>query len=1013
MGVDRILPDLLRNDYDPSNDRRLNLLDTSNASPTDVCRADERGASLLWTQSLVRESIFRRAQLAPDVATIEQPSAVPAAMPRAELERRAAHLFERFEDDGFLGVFSQGTSYSEIAADLEGLSVTDVATLRQIYAERYSAQRGGRDLASDIAHELGDSYDRFRALRVVSPERVQTQLYPQTEAGRDPSIIIDPPAAEIVPGTQITYRFNPGHYIASGPPTVRVFSVNDPAAVRSGQVGETSGTRETYEGNFVASAEGRHTIVFEVQYEGQPPTYYTYNQLVRSADAAARSALLRMPGTASDPDLYLTLVEQQITATEERIGTLRTNGGSADEIENLEQLLGQLRETREEVPSKLNDGATARPIPMQAVLIPTETAQPIPLQLYAKPLGNNRWAIVDITNPTDAREYTGSGSTPEEAIRSAWSEFISSNNLPAGQIAATPPRIPPTYERPAGFPETLNFGPQEVWNQHSDGQSDFKTWANGLGWFSLAAAVVGVGLLFVPGGQPFALGAFAAAGVTGAASGGLSIYDRVRYGNFELWSLDTALDLLSIVGGLASAGGAAAGISNLVRAGATTATLADGTVVTLRQADRLGRFVAISTGLDQGSNVAGGVIIAAAYLDQISRINSNPNLTAEQKQQQTQAVLNQAMMFGGIVVVGGGLGGRRLPTGELDNLLRAANFSPDLETLVRNSPGLQRALQEQGPDRLRDLYDNYVARQASLRVQNFEEYVWRNGVPTSVDRVPRPLDQTINNFGLMTTSREVNEAVLSNYNPALLDALRAGNLPPRVESALNDVLNGNYNFTGATDFATARAALSRDINSALGRSIETVADLRRVLGVLEGTNRSGTSGSIGNYFYQTRLAQGDQIREPAFPRDLYVTDPARAADITTRRPDYLLVNGSRTLDIKTGYVSGDFDRDQLLDYNDLVRASNDPANLELQRLLRQRGVQGGLTGHDYLFLPNGAGSAEDAARNAYVKITRELQGDAQRFGVYYLADDGNIYKFIGFDEQGRNLTQLVGPRLPN
>ncbi|HYN85493.1 MAG TPA: hypothetical protein VER32_09580 [Pyrinomonadaceae bacterium] len=1009
MGVDRILPDLLRNDYDPSRDNRLNLLDDQSASPNDVCREDGRGASLLWTQGLVRESIFRRAPL----PTAARPSAVPPSLPRAELERRAAHIFERFQDDGFLGVFAQGTSYSEISADLEGLSPTDAATLRQIYAERYSARRGGRDLVSDITHELGDSYDRFRALRVLSPERVQTQLYPLTEEGREPRIIIDPPATEIVPGTQITYRFDPGHYIASGPPTVRVFSVNDPAAVRAGRVGETSGARETYEGNFVASAEGRHAIVFEVQYEGQPPQYYTYNQLVRSADSAARSALLRMPGTASDPDLYLTLVDQQITATEQRINTLRASGGSADEISNLEELLGQLRETREEVPSKLNDGAVARPIPMQAVLIPTETAQPVPLQLYAKPLGNNRWSIVDITNPTDAREYAGSGATPEEAIRNAWSEFISSNNLPAGQVAATPPRIPPAYERPAGFPETLGFGPQEVWNQHSDGQSGFKEWANGLGWFSLAAAVVGVGLLFVPGGQPFALGAFAAAGVSGAASGGLSIYDRVRYGNFEWWSLDTALDLLSIAGGVASAGGAAAGISNLLRAGATTATLADGTLVTLRQADRLGRFVAITTGVDQGSNVAGGVIIAAAYLDQISRINANPNLTAEQKQAQTQAVLHSAMMYGGIVVVGGGLGGRRVPAGELDNLLRAANFAPDLEAQVRNSPGLQRALQEQGPDRLRELYDNYMARQATLRVGSFEEYVWRNGVPTSTDRVPRPLGQAVNNFGLMTTAREVNEAVLAQYNPALLDALRAGNLPARVETALNDVLNTNYNFTGATDFATARGALSRDINAALGRSIESVSDLRRVLSVLEGTNRSGTSGSIGNYFYQTRLAQGDQIREPAFPRDLYVSDPARAADVTTRRPDYLLVNGRRTLDIKTGYVSGDFDRDQLLDYNDLVRASQDQGNTALQNLLRQRGVNGGLTGHDYLFLPNGAGSAEEAARNAYVRITRELQGDAQRFGVYFLADDGNIYRFVGFDDQGRNLTQKVGPHLPN
>jgi hypothetical protein len=968
--------------------------------------------NLLWTQSFLRESVLRQAQFTPTGAPAREPS-TPPGLPRAELERRAQHIFDRFRDDGFLG-WSSSTGYDEIAADLEGLTPTDVATLKQIYSERFSPQREGRDLVTDITRELGDSYDRYRALSILSPERVRPQFFPATEPGQNPRILMDPPASELATGSNITYRFDPGSYIASGPPRVRVFSVNDPNAVRNGQIGATSGVREGYEGSFTAAVPGRHTIVFEVQWGDQPPQYYTYNQVVRSPEDLARANLLRMPGTASDPDLYLNLVDQQITATETRINELRNGATPAREGEqgSLEEFLGQLRETREEVPSKLFHGAIARPIPLQAVLIPSENSQPVPLQLYAKPLANNRWAIVDITNPTDARIYEGSGDTPEAAIRSAWNEFISSNNLPAGQIAATPPRIPPGYDRPPGFPETLNFGPQEIWNQSSDGQSSFKEWANGLGWFSLAAAVVGVGLLFVPGGQPFALGAFGVAGLSGAASGGLSIYDRARYGNFEWWSVETGLDLLSIVGGLAGAGGAGAGISNLLRAGATTATLADGTVVTLRAADRFGRFVAITTGLDQGSGVAGGIIIGAVYLDQINRINNNPNLTPEQKQQQTQAVLNQAMVFGGIVVVGGGLGGRRLPAGELDNLLRAANFAPDLEALVRQSPGLQRALQEQGADRLRVLHANYVARQGTLRVQSFEQYVASNGVPTRTDRIPQPLDQAISNFRLMSGAREINEAVLAQYNPALLDALRAGNLPPRVEAAVNEVLNRNFNFRGTTDLTNARAALSSDINRAIGTNIESVADLRRVIGFIEGTNSSGSIGSIGDYFYETRIAQGRQAPQPILPRDLFVRDPTRAADITFRRPDYLVADTRRSLDIKTGYVSGDFDRDQLLDYNDLVIASRNPNNTGLQNLLRQNGIEGGLTGHDYLFLPNGSGSAEVAARNAYARIQRQLGDDAQNFGVYFLGDDGNIYKCLGVDQNGATVKQLVGPHFP-
>jgi len=973
-------------------------------------------SELFWNDSVLRESIWRRSQFTPTASPARQPDppTPPTTVGRAELERRAQHIFDRFNDDGFLWL-SSSTSYSEIAGDLQGLSPADAAALKQIYAERFSPKRDGRDLLTDITRELGDSYDRYRALSILSPQSVHPQFYPATERGQNPRILMDPPADELATGSNITYRFDPGSYIASGPPRVRVFSVNDPAAVRNGSIDETSGVREGFEGSFTAAVPGRHTIVFEVQWGDQPPQYYTYNQVVRTPEDLARANLLKMPGAATDPELYLNLVDQQIAATDARINELR--GGATPtregELGDLEKLRDQLRETKDEVPSKLFDGAIARPIPLQAVLIAKENSQPIPLQLYAKPLANNRWAIVDITNPTDSRIYEGSGNTPEDAIRSAWSEFISANNLPAGQIAATPPRIPPGYERPAGFPESFNFGSQEIWNQSSDGQSGFKEWANGLGWFSIAAAVVGVGLLFVPGGQPFALGAFAVAGASGAVSGGLNIYDRAHYGNFEWWSLETGLDLLSIVGGVASAGGAVAGISNIVRAGATTATLADGTVVTLRQADKFGRFIAITTGLDQGSNVAGGIIIGAVYLDQIQKINANPNLTPEQKQQQTQAVLNQAMVFGGIVVVGGGLGGRRLPAGELDNLLRAARFSTDLESLVRQSPGLQRALQEQGPERLRELYANFIARQGTLRVQSFEEYVWRNGVATSTDRIPQPLDQAVSNFRLMNGAREINDAVLSTYNPALLDALRAGNLPPRVEAAVNEVLNRNYNFTATTDIANARAALSRDINSAIGRNIESVADLRRVLGFMEGTNRSGTSGSIGDYFYETRIAQGNQARQPTLPRDLYVTDRSRAPEITVRRPDYLVANTRRSLDIKTGYESGDFDRNQLLDYNDLVVASRNPKNTGLQNLLRQNGIEGGLTGHDYLFLPNGSSSAETAAQNAYARIQRELGDNAQYFGVYYLGDDGNIYKCLGRDQNGQVVKQLIGPRFPS
>ena len=586
------------------------------------------------------------------------PALVPAAQPgldRAELERRAQHLHERFEDDGFLGVFSQDTSYSEIAGDLNGLNAADARALNEIYNQKYGPQRGGKTLLTDLSRELSNPYDRYRAAQALNPDGIHPQLAPHAPGDKTPGIIMEPPLSQIATGASVTYRLNLGPYIASGPPKIRAFAVNDPNAVKNGSVSEVAYLGDRFEVSARAVAPGRHTIVFEVQFGEQPPQYYTYNQEVRTPEQLAQSTLNRLPGTAPDPDLYMAAVDQQISDIEQRLTALRANPqANADQIKQLESTLGQLRETKEEVPSKLFDGAVGRPIPMQAVLIAQENSQPVPLQVYAKPLGDNRWAIVDITNPTDARIYEGgSGKTPEEGLRNAWNEFISANNLPAGQIAAKPPAFPPDYQRPAGFPEKLNFGADQVWSSYSDGESDFKAWSNGLGWASLGLAALGVASLFGPGTQVAAPFLFGAAGATGAASGGLNIYDRVRYGNFELFSAETAIDTLSIVGGLASVGGATA---TVLRAGTATVTLADGTSVTLQQADKLGKFLTITNTVDKAAGVTSGVVIGATYLRQIEKINSDPSLTPEQKQQRTQEVLKQAALFGGLIVLGHGLG---------------------------------------------------------------------------------------------------------------------------------------------------------------------------------------------------------------------------------------------------------------------------------------------------------------------------------------------------------------------
>lgn len=75
------------------------------------------------------------------------------------------------------------------------------------------------------------------------------------------------------------------------------------------------------------------------------------------------------------------------------------------------------------------------------------------------------------------------------------------------------------------------------------------------------------------------------------------------------------------------------------------------------------------------------------------------------------------------------------------------------------------------------------------------------------------------------------------------------------------------------------------------------------------------------------------------------------------------------------------------------------------------GVSGGrLDGHDYFFISNGTGSAEQAAARAYEQIQSVVTSPAQRqrFAVYYLGDDGQVYRYLG-----QNNSVRIGPQLPN
>ena len=183
------------------------------------------------------------------------------------------------------------------------------------------------------------------------------------------------------------------------------------------------------------------------------------------------------------------------------------------QIEQVETALAELRTVKDTLPDKLFAGGLGKPLALKAAFVATQNPSPIPLQLYAKSLGGNTWAIVDATNPSDSQIYQGPAGT---GLQGAWETFSNQNNLPAGSVAANLPDIGKVFAQ-------------------GQGGSSLKTWSSRTGFISIGLAAAGVGSLFVfPPAAPFLFGA---AGASGAVSGGLNIADRVTYGNFR-WQID-------------------------------------------------------------------------------------------------------------------------------------------------------------------------------------------------------------------------------------------------------------------------------------------------------------------------------------------------------------------------------------------------------------------------------------------------------------------------------------------
>ncbi|MEM8531927.1 MAG: hypothetical protein AAGF95_13875 [Chloroflexota bacterium] len=491
---------------------------------------------------------------------------------------------------------------------------------------------------------IHNPYERFLMVQEQRPDLITNQAYPTAEIGDHAHIVMENPLTEIGAGSEVDYAMNLGNvlYDITNPPSVRGFVINDPQL--AGQEGVPTYVPDP-DGNQWEDAHwtipGTHTLVYEVQYEGQLPRYYTLQQTVVERHELAAQRLQEVP-TPLNPDLYLLSLQTTLQQVEQQ------GGGDEDRLE-------QFRASVENATELLAEGGT----PIQAVLVADETSQAIPLTLFLQQTEDG-YAVVDLTNPHPDAARTYEGDTAEEA----WEDFLRNNTLPAGQIAATPPD---------GVDATT-----DLWNTHSDGQSTLQQWSNGLGIFSFVALGAGVVLMFVPGGQipgGLIIGALGASAGAGALSAGLSMADRAQHGNLT-WNTQTQLELLDLAGSLL-VGGA------LARAG---------TQLSVRQVGRMGVALEI---VGTGTDVTSAILLTNEYYQQIEAIR-NSDLSELRKQEAIREVLTSAAQLGGLIVLGAGLS--QVDFSRIRGAVNLPDVPSGLRDTINSSPVLQQILANQNYD---------------------------------------------------------------------------------------------------------------------------------------------------------------------------------------------------------------------------------------------------------------------------------------------------------------------------
>jgi len=549
----------------------------------------------------------------------------------AEAERRnVRQLAERLQR-AFQGM---GTDTQEVFRILNQPAPL-LGKVKETY-ERELNTHTGKGLVADLEDELsGRDLEIAKSLlaragmTVGGPGAVEGYAK-QDESGQygsDREIVATPHVPVAVPGTSVTYEIGSktGYMYATGSRfSYEWFCYNDPATSKA--YGAPAVVRGPSSGKWEAKWDfpGNHKVVCRVQFhpagrKAEPPRFVEFGQTVMAgADMLNKGFAAAKPGT--DPAAQMRTAEayqKMLLAAEGAKGSQKLNP------ETREAVAGYVKGMKK----KLESTEGRQRVPIKAVHLSRADARLSTLNAFVARVGEKNgqqeWALVDVTNPTDRRlsgEYRGTGSNAAEAIQAAIDDWDKDNRYADGVIRLEVPG------QAAGTPIARQF--------QTDGASFWDSMSEFFNRVGLVAGIVTLGAAVVTAVVPdptiskVASAALWTSILAGTAASAINIGQRRAEGIVDLRA--DLFDSMTIAGNIL--GGAWMKGATVLSASKAGCRFATGLVIAKASTDAVQ-----------------GVLIASMYVDEYNQVMKDPN--PESRSSRLLMLLGKAAATGGMIVL--------------------------------------------------------------------------------------------------------------------------------------------------------------------------------------------------------------------------------------------------------------------------------------------------------------------------------------------------------------------------